>query len=448
MLKKHILCGFDLPEFETQMKILLQGKGYEAVTYTQLSKKGVKDFLLQNPQVDTVILLEASNHKKSYTAEEVAALTDKRDLNLIIVLSARHIGTDYMKTLYIAGVTNAIFQMGRKDGASPKEIVELILNKRNRAEARKYYGIEHMEMGPTAMIDRDTYAEIYSRLHQDKNLLLNYFSLCADMTPKQIADFTKRLPCEDRAVLAQYEEFHMLMDAVRKLGIEIKSKRPKKVKIGLKVPPQIMVAGDSICFGNTEELFHMNAPKVTEELYGGLSMEELLIAAEQEEATKDPFLAEKEDVRIKEEAEVLLERARRIEEEAKHKEEALLKEQERLKKERQAFEDAKKAVDVRLQEEKRCLEDSAQEVINKASDTKAEEEKCRKRREKEEIERRRWEEKERARKKELYLQEDEVELITSDKQFSGGFLLLLLLLCAGVIGCLFAMPYLSRLRVW
>ena len=76
MSEKHILCGFDVPEFEKRMKMLLKERGYEATTYTQLSKKGVKDFLEQNPKCDTVILLEASNFKKSYTAEEIATRAD------------------------------------------------------------------------------------------------------------------------------------------------------------------------------------------------------------------------------------------------------------------------------------------------------------------------------------------------------------------------------------
>ena len=51
MPEKHILCGFDVPEFEKRIKMLLKDQGYEAVTYTQLSKKGVKGFLEQNPGV-------------------------------------------------------------------------------------------------------------------------------------------------------------------------------------------------------------------------------------------------------------------------------------------------------------------------------------------------------------------------------------------------------------
>lgn len=465
MSEKHILCGFDVPEFEKRMKGLLKEKGIEATTYIQLSKKGVKDFLEQNPKCDTVILLEASNLKKSYTAEEIAALTDKRDINVIVVLSSRHIGTDYMKTLYVAGVTNAIFQMGRNDGASAKDIVELVLNKRNRLDARKYYGIEHLDLDPTVMIDRDTYAECMERMHRDENLLLNYLQVCSDMSPKQIADFTKRMPSEDREYLAQFEEFHQLIAALKKMGVTIKVKRPKKTKIGLNVTPQISVSDGTLIFANTEELFHMQPqskpeeagtvtavkqPVISEEMFEGMSMEELLRAAEsavlfvEEPAGSEPDAVSK----------AALEEAKRLEEEALETQRKLAEEQEKLENERKAFEQSKKEAQKKLQKEEKRLQNRAQEVEKQAQKTKEEEEKAKKRREKEareEIERRRREEAERVRRKEAERTDDEdeeAELFTTEKQFSGGFIVILLLACGLVAAGLFAVPYLQQLGLF
>ena len=477
MSEKHILCGFDVPEFEKRMKALLKEKGIEATTYIQLSKKGVKDFIDQNPKCDTVILLEASNLKKSYTAEEIAALTDKRDINVIVVLSSRHIGTDYMKTLYVAGVTNAIFQMGRNDGASAKDIVELVLNKRNRLEARKYYGIEHLDLDPTVMMDRDSYTECMERLHKDENLLLNYLQICSDMSPKQIADFTKRMPADDRQYLAQYEEFHQLIEALKKMGVVIKVKRPKKTKIGLNVTPQISVNEDALTFVNNEELFHMQPqvapvkdtvkeegkenvvakaitkPAVTEDMFAGMSMEELLLAAESDElfAVESVQTVSGPD----EVSKAALEEAKRLEEEALEAQRKLAMEQEKFENERKAFEQSKKEAQKELQKEEKRLQNKAQEVEKQAQKTKAEEEKARKRREKEareEIERRRREEADRVRRKELEKADEEededAELFTSEKQFSGSFLVFLLLLCLLVVGALFAMPYLQQFEIF
>ena len=65
----------------------------------------------------------------------------------------------------------------------------------------------------------------------------------------------------------------------------------------------------------------------------------------------------------------------------------------------------------------------------------------------EEVERRKKEESARVKRKERDRrteEEDEAELYTGNKQFSGGFLIGLLLLCAVVTGVLFAFPYLTQ----
>ena len=454
MSEKHILCGFDIPEFEKRMKLLLKEQGYDATTYIQLSKKGVKDFLEQNPKCDTVILLEASNLKKSYTAEEIAALTDKREINVIVVLSSRHIGTDYMKILYVAGVTNAIFQMGRKDGASAKDIVERIIHKRNRQEARRYYGIEHLDLDPTVIIDMDTYADYYQKLHKDEQLLVNYLKICADMSPKQIADFTKRIPAEDREYLAQFVEFHMLVDAVKNLGVVMKVKKPRKTKVGMNVTPEIAVSDSAVKYSNHEELFSLPkalepeeekhieqqepSQKVSsvENLYQGMSMEELLLAAQ-----TIVVPARKEKVPGQKEAEInsqtVLEEARRLKEETIEKQRALDLEQKRLADEKRAFEDERLSTMRELRREEQRIKQEAEED--------------RKKREKEakaEVERRFQEEMERVKLKSQEQTSEEAELYTSDKQFSGGFLVGLLILCGLAAGVLFAMSHLKQFGIF
>lgn len=454
MSEKHILCGFDIPEFEKRMKLLLKEQGYEATTYIQLSKKGVKDFLEQNPKCDTVILLEASNLKKSYTAEEIAALTDKREINVIVVLSSRHIGTDYMKILYVAGVTNAIFQMGRKDGASAKDIVERIIYKRNRQEARRYYGIEHLDLDPTVIIDMDAYADYYRKLHKDEQLLVNYLKICADMSPKQIADFTKRIPAEDRDYLAQFVEFHMLVDAVKNLGVVMKVKKPRKTKVGMNVTPEIAVSNLAVKYSNYEELFSLPKAIESEEEkhieqqepsqkasyeehpYQGMSMEELLLAAQTivVPAWKEKELGPKE---AEMDSQTVLEEARRLKEETIEKQRALDLEQKKLADEKRAFEDERLSTMRELRKEEQRIKQEAEED--------------RKKREKEakaEVERRFQEEKERVKLKSQEQTSEEAELYTSDKQFSGGFLIGLLLLCGLAAGVLFVMPHLKQFGIF
>ena len=64
------------------------------------------------------------------------------------------------------------------------------------------------------------------------------------------------------------------------------------------------------------------------------------------------------------------------------------------------------------------------------------------------MERRFQEEKERVKLKSQEQTSEEAELYTSDKQFSGGFLVGLLLLCGLAAGVLFVMPHLKQFGIF
>ncbi len=246
MEKMQILFGFESLDFENAIIRLLKSKGIEAEISSKMTKLNIREFLEKNHNCNTVVLKEAFSKDVYYTAEEIAQLTDMRDVNVIIVLSDKRRGTDYMCTLYAAGITNAIFQKGRNGGASPKDIATLILQRRTRKDAREYYGIasNKIELG---FLDNTTYVEFYRDLKQeDGTLLENYINVCARMSPQQIADFTRRLPKDDISELAQFEEFHVVMQLLKRFGIDLKIKKPKVVRVGLNTPVGITIEDDKI----------------------------------------------------------------------------------------------------------------------------------------------------------------------------------------------------------
>jgi len=253
MKQIHILYGFDNPEFEGIVKNLLRSKGFDVKSATKLSKPSVKEYLESNSDCNTVVLKEAFSKEVYYSAEEIAQLTDMRDINVIVVLSERHKGTSYMGVLYAAGVTNAIFQKGRNGGATPGEIASMIIQRRSRAEAREYYQIaaNKIDLG---FLDTATYAELYRELRQgDGSLLENYLNVCSRLSPQQIAGFTKRLPKEDLEELSQYEEFHSVVQLLKKFGVKLKVRKPKSVRVGLTTPVQIGVTEDKITFSGIQK---------------------------------------------------------------------------------------------------------------------------------------------------------------------------------------------------
>lgn len=470
MAEMQILCGFDVPMFEKAIQAQLRALGHTAEIYAQVTKKGVKNFIDQHPECNTVILQEIVNNKKGYTAEEVAALTDRREVNVIIVLSSRHIGSEYVKTLYSAGITNAIFQMGRKDGASAKDIVNLILNKRSRAEARKYYGIDSqkIEMG---FIDEETYIGFYQRLHKnEEELLKNYLDVCSELSPKQIGDFTRRLPETEKEYLAQFEEFHMLLGALREFGIDLKIKRPKKTNIGLKVPHLISVQGDNISFqkDNIAEddsivgnggLVENRADMIDTNTFEKMSIEELLMAAGMNmEDTEEEAVVSNKDIMpepemadgLRKEAEEALEMARleqeRVKQEALEKEKLLQAEKEQLMSDRKSLEEEKVKQEKEIERLKKQMEKD-REKERKELQKQQKEEIARRLREEDVVRKQREEKRRKENRTEDMEENDDYELTYGGKLFPGWILVLLFVLCVVLIGFLFAKPYLSQFGI-
>ena len=235
----NILFGFDEPEFEHAVETSLREQGYTVESTVKLSKGSIRDFLMANPKFDTAILLEVVSKTNKFTADELAIMTDERDINLIPVLNANLKGSEYMQTLYSAGITSAIFSS--KKGATVQDVTELIIHKRTRREAREYYGISDkpIELG---FLGNDTFTEYYGHLSSEQygnSLIERFINVCTHMSQKQIADFIRRLPAEMLDELKLYEEFHMIVALLKEVGIDLHIKRPRKVQIGLATPDQI-----------------------------------------------------------------------------------------------------------------------------------------------------------------------------------------------------------------
>ena len=257
----NILLTFEDAQFEKSIKGLLATKGVNATIHAVFSKDSVARYIRENPNTDAVVLMEVFAKRKErgkaekYTAEEVAYLTGASDVNVIIILGENHKGTSYMGTLYSAGVTSAIFQ--KKDGVRPAEIAALILQKRTRNAAREYYGIGSQIIDVGAIESAD-YNRLYAKYRgkDGDNLVENYIKVCSELSMQQVADFTKRLPDDDKEYLAQFEEFHVVLGFLKKLGIDLKIKRPKTVSIGLKYVYSIEMndGGSGMSFEKTGEM--------------------------------------------------------------------------------------------------------------------------------------------------------------------------------------------------
>lgn len=247
-MKKNIkiLFGFDEPAFERGVVSYLEQRGYEVVSDVRFTKTSIRDFVKGHPQYDAAVLLEALNNSREaavskYSCDELAMLTDDSDINIIVVLNSAHKGSRYMEALYTAGITSAIYQKGRKGGATPKDVAELILNKRSRRDAREYYGLGDKTI-ELDFLGNDTFRELYDRLGDPQfgsSLVERFINVCMSLSQKQVHDFIRRLPSEVLDELVNYEEFHTILEILRENGLTTNIKRPRHLQIGLDTPEKM-----------------------------------------------------------------------------------------------------------------------------------------------------------------------------------------------------------------
>jgi len=245
----HILFGFNDLELTGKLCDYLAEKGYVATIEEKYTKYSIKEYINTHPECNTVILKEAWG-ELVYKAEEVAELADLRDINIIIVVGAEHKGTQYMHTLYAAGITSALFHVGRKGGIKLGTIADLIIKKRPRKEARVYYGIadEQIELGYLAFDAYIEYADALNNKEYGRTLIERFMTVAGKLTPKQLEDYIRRLPVEVVEELQQYEAYYKITITLKQYGIDMRYKKPKKFK-----EPPFVPTVDKICIENNSE---------------------------------------------------------------------------------------------------------------------------------------------------------------------------------------------------
>lgn len=234
-MRYEILYGFEDETIISSINKLIKVKGYDVNYAYRVSKDSIHDYILRHRECNTVVLIENLTDGTSFNERELSHLTDQRDINVIIILDEDKKGSDFVQTIYAANILSAIF-IPKKEGASPAKIAYYIMHPRNRKAARKYYGIQD-ETIELDYVSYDTFLEHYSYLmDQSKgaNMIDRYVNIVSSLTPKQAADFTKKIPGKTKHILQKYEEFYEALEYMKKKGVNIVvPKRPEHVKRGL-----------------------------------------------------------------------------------------------------------------------------------------------------------------------------------------------------------------------
>lgn len=269
MADYHILFGFKEEEIIAKIVAAVRSGG-NTVTYTErTSKESIIAYLERNVDCCHAVLRECMG-AESFTAKDFANLTDTRDINIIALIESKHKGTNFMDTLYAAGITSGII-VSPKHGASPGKIAELILRKRTRRAARKYYGLQDSEL----RIDILSYGEYvlnYSKLMNPElglNIVDRFISIVKRLSPKQVATFIQSLPPNVYQELQGYEEFWIVIENLRRSKINILATKPALVKRGL-TDEQFRYALQS----ELKKKKGIRGPKISANIEGTLKSEE------------------------------------------------------------------------------------------------------------------------------------------------------------------------------
>lgn len=228
----NVLFGFKQAETEQKIVNTLRAAADEVVFTTRDTKESIKSYLRDHAECTAAIIREGMGAER-FTVKDFEELTDTRDINIIAIIDKSHKGTEYIDNIYAAGILNGIF-VDDKKGANPLFIAHLITNPRCRRDAKKYYGIS--DKISLNVLTYDTFVYYFTRLNnvnEGINIIDRYLSIVAELSAKQVADFTNKLPLQVRKELAKYEEFYLVMENLKKRGIKVNVTKPANVKRGL-----------------------------------------------------------------------------------------------------------------------------------------------------------------------------------------------------------------------
>ena len=119
-----------------EMEQAAREAGIEITPICRYRKEGVYQYMTE--QQDSILILEERLQASSpYVDEDIIKMTEAGKTKIIFLLDQRHFGSDYIRTLYLCGILNAVFIQE----ATGAELVRLLITGRTNEEARKYYGI-------------------------------------------------------------------------------------------------------------------------------------------------------------------------------------------------------------------------------------------------------------------------------------------------------------------
>ncbi len=350
-----ILIGFKWEKTEAGIFKDLKSRDYRVESALRFNKTSIKEYLEKNKDVDACVLKEFLDGGGRWSAKELAELADETDTNIVVVISRAHKGREFVKELYAAGITSAVFSDG-KFGVKPTILTDLAIHRRSKPEAREYYGIRDTVINHGVLCYEDYMDHL--RYLTDRTTGLNivdrFVTLAGWLYPAQMGAFIDGMPDEMLQILTQYKEFFRIYNKLSRMGyVSLKIKAPRNLKTGIPKDKLKEKYGED----NTEKKEENEIEIVPVDIFKDAAIEKLEDDASYEEEYEDD-----EDIQIDEDDDDIYAEARREREKRKRK--ALSKEKRlREKEERKLKKLNKKGKVVELIEEEQQLPEDYEEDI-------------------------------------------------------------------------------------
>lgn len=170
-------------------------KGIELIINRCKSKQEVEYGIWTATDKSIVLLHEKMEKGAAYSSWEIASLRDIRKIPVVFSLSREHYGTEYMMTLYAAGIVDAVYE----EDVIAENIIERLLSRRPKKECREYYGIRSLEevVAVLDVIAQETLERYirYISLGMDKeDILMRYQEVAKKLSDVENYSLANNLP--------------------------------------------------------------------------------------------------------------------------------------------------------------------------------------------------------------------------------------------------------------
>lgn len=188
-----IILGFDDSEIISRIKTALESRNVDVNFCICTTKLEIYQHVFNDLDVKGIVLTEYIDKDGKWSAYELAKFNDYRNINIIPILQENKKGTEFLKIIYAANITSAIL-----GDASPELISDLLLNRRTRKDAKKYYGFFETPVVNYEEVTGEYLEFLLSKLESadKKDTAAVFDDACAQLSKKQIENFLTKVSGE------------------------------------------------------------------------------------------------------------------------------------------------------------------------------------------------------------------------------------------------------------